>query len=171
MKTGFVFYLYSFQIKWYAFIVQFPNDQVFFIFFVSIHLQSYTHRYLSLVPFKVTFLLFHFSTSQVHPIGFPFCFFPGFLAIFTLLSSKNNFLSMWMKYERTEHFLTIMNQTEFCLVYCQNKMVSLIRFHSNWKETKSDFSGCTQNEMLKPYPSHPVHTNTRRIFWKLRTLI
>ena len=33
---------------------------------------------------------FHFLLSPVHPTGFSFYFFPGFLAIFTLLSSNNN---------------------------------------------------------------------------------
>ena len=32
---------------------------------------------------------FHILPSPVHPIGFSFCFFPGLLAIFTLLSSNN----------------------------------------------------------------------------------
>ena len=33
---------------------------------------------------------FHLLPSPVHPTGFFFCFFPGFLVIYTLLSSKNN---------------------------------------------------------------------------------
>ena len=34
--------------------------------------------------------IFHLLPSLVHPIGFCFCFFSGFLAIFILLSSNNN---------------------------------------------------------------------------------
>ena len=32
---------------------------------------------------------FHLLPSPMHPTGFSFCFFPGFLAVFTLLSSNN----------------------------------------------------------------------------------
>ena len=34
---------------------------------------------------------FHLFPSPVYPTGFFFCFFPGFLAIFILISSNNNF--------------------------------------------------------------------------------
>ena len=33
---------------------------------------------------------FHLLPSPVHPTGFSFCFFPGFLVIFIILSSNNN---------------------------------------------------------------------------------
>ena len=36
---------------------------------------------------------FHLSPSPVHPIGFSFCLFPGFLDIFILFSSNNNRLN------------------------------------------------------------------------------
>ena len=44
-----------------------------------------------------TFLLFsfHLLPSPMHPIRFSFCFFPGFLAIFMLLSSNSNIISFW----------------------------------------------------------------------------
>ena len=37
-----------------------------------------------------SYISFSYFTSPVHPTGFSFCFFPGFLAIFILLSSSNN---------------------------------------------------------------------------------
>ena len=57
------------------------------------HLTSKPHLYRRF-PFYLfcTLLLFpfHLLPSPVHPTRFSFCFFPGFLAIFTLLSSNNN---------------------------------------------------------------------------------
>ena len=43
------------------------------------------------VPVLPSLILpFHLSPSAMHPTGFPFCFFPDFLAIFILLSSNSN---------------------------------------------------------------------------------
>ena len=38
----------------------------------------------------LTLFLYFLLPSPVHPTGFSFCFFPGFLAIYILLSSNNN---------------------------------------------------------------------------------
>ena len=43
---------------------------------------------------------FHLLPSRVHPTRFSFCFFPGFLAIFTLLSLNNNNLPIWKQWCR-----------------------------------------------------------------------
>ena len=51
------------------------------------------HKYRRFPSYLLcTLLLFpsHLSPSPVHPTGFSFCFFTGFLAFFTLLSSNNN---------------------------------------------------------------------------------
>ena len=49
----------------------------------------------SLVPSVI--FPFHLLLSPVHPTGFSFCFFPGFLAIFSLLSSNNNNQFCWIR--------------------------------------------------------------------------
>ena len=53
--------------------------------------------YLLCTPLLIPF---HLLPSPVYPTGFSFCFFPGFVAIFTLLSSinNNNFTVNRMKY-------------------------------------------------------------------------
>ena len=47
-------------------------------------------RFPSYLLCTLLLLPFHLLPSLVHPTGFSFCFFPGVLAIFTLLSSNNN---------------------------------------------------------------------------------
>ena len=70
-------------------------------------------RVVSYLLFTLFLFSIHLLPSPVHPIGFSFCFFPGFLAIFTLLSSNNNnntfrrtpcvrILSLKRTYEHTE---------------------------------------------------------------------
>ena len=52
---------------------------------------------------------FHVLPSQVHPTGFSFCFSPGFFAIFILLSSNNNNMTL--------HDLIILNHKLVLLKY------------------------------------------------------
>ena len=47
-------------------------------------------RFLFYLPCPFLLFPFHLLPSPVLPTGFSFCFFPDFLAIFTLLSSTNN---------------------------------------------------------------------------------
>ena len=47
-------------------------------------------RFPSYLFCTLLLLPFHLLPSPVHPTGFSFCMFPGFLAIFTLLWSNNN---------------------------------------------------------------------------------
>ena len=47
-------------------------------------------RFPSYLLWTLLLFPFHFLPSPVHPTRFSFCIFPGFLAIFTLLSSNNS---------------------------------------------------------------------------------
>ena len=53
---------------------------------------TYKLKYRRLPFYLCTLLLFpfHLLPYPVHPTEFSFCFFPGFLVIFTLLSSNNS---------------------------------------------------------------------------------
>ena len=52
-----------------------------------------SHPYLPWLPCHFYLVVI----EQQHPTGFSFCFFPGFLAIFTRLSSNNNNI-IWYNY-------------------------------------------------------------------------
>ena len=59
---------------------------------------------------------FHLLPSPVHPTGFSFYFFPGFLAIFTLLSlNSNNLIESTDKKLITAKLVLLFNGT--CKVY------------------------------------------------------
>ena len=61
------------------------------IFFVEIVRANFKYRRIpSYLLCTLLLFLFNLLPSPVHPTGFFFCFFPGFLVIYTLLSSKNN---------------------------------------------------------------------------------
>ena len=47
-------------------------------------------RFPSYLLYTLLLFPFHLLPSPVHPTGFSFCFFPGFLAIFILLSWNNS---------------------------------------------------------------------------------
>ena len=66
-----------------------------FIFYLPCEPYRIFLLFLSRLPFRFYHVVieqqpFHLLPSPVHPIGFSFCFFLGFLAIFILLSSNNN---------------------------------------------------------------------------------
>ena len=56
-------------------------------------------------------LLFHFHLLPfpVHPTGFSFCFFPGFLIIFTLLTTKISWKLHCNFFIRTQYFSVVFN--------------------------------------------------------------
>ena len=60
-----------------------------YIYHLTSKLNSKTVELPSLDPSSLIFP-FHLLPSPVHPTGFSFCIFPGFLAIFILMSSSNN---------------------------------------------------------------------------------
>ena len=55
-------------------------------------------KYMQLPSYLLCTLLifpFHLIPAPMHHTGLSFCFFPGFLAMFTLMSSKNNNWPNW----------------------------------------------------------------------------
>ena len=68
----------------------------------------------SILPFLDPSLIFpfHILPSPVHPTGFSFCFFPGFLAIFILLSSNNSI----------PEFPSVSFQTSLPFLYCCHRI-------------------------------------------------
>ena len=56
----------------------------------SPHLQTQLQVVPVLSSLYPSLISFSSLTFPAHPTGFSICFFPGFLAIFTLLSSNNN---------------------------------------------------------------------------------
>ena len=56
----------------------------------SLHLQTQIHTVPALPSLYPSLTSIYLLPSSVHPTRFPFCFFPDFLVIFTLLSSNNN---------------------------------------------------------------------------------
>ena len=64
----------------------------YYIYIYSVSQISCETNYPSYLLCTSLLFTFHLLPSPVNPIGFPFCFFPGSLAIFTLLSSNNKLL-------------------------------------------------------------------------------
>ena len=67
---------------------------------------------------------FHLLPYPVHPTGFSFFFFPGFLDIFTLLPSNNNNQYSYAHTHRLHllHFINLLNfgEKRFAFIYLHN---------------------------------------------------
>merc|ERR1719154_450452 len=80
---------------------------------------------VSVLPSLDPSLIFPFlllTSPAAHPTGFSFCFFPGFLAIFTLLSSSNNnnMMLVHMEEEASPYTIDKRRARRWSLTQCSN---------------------------------------------------
>ena len=94
---------------------------------------------------------FHLLLFPVHPTGYSSCFFPGFLIMFAMLSSKNNKNKIVLqtaakKFTTLPHFcLNIIQAIKYLIIYClriskfSSFYVGNINTRINWTSVENTF--------------------------------